>query len=83
MRSSSLVAKCRVGRKMGMRVSNNLAKTDHTVFYSENSPAGQERVLATGRTLTDTDAAIADADVVVMAVPGLALGPVSEAIIGK
>ena len=29
------------GGKMGMRVSNNLVKTDHTVYYAENSPAGQ------------------------------------------
>ena len=28
------------GGKMGMRVSNNLVKTDHTVWYVENSPAG-------------------------------------------
>ena len=27
-----------------MRVSNNLAKTDHTVYYVENFPAGQERI---------------------------------------
>ena len=40
----------------------------------ENSPAGQERVdCDAGRELTDTDAAVADADVVVLAVPDLAL----------
>ena len=27
------------GGKMGMRVSNNLVKTDHTVWYVENSPS--------------------------------------------
>ncbi|MCU1421866.1 MAG: oxidoreductase [Microbacteriaceae bacterium] len=71
------------GGKMGMRVSNNLVKTGHTVYYAENSPAGQERVTATGRTLTDTETAVADADVVVLAVPDLALGAVSAAIIGR
>ena len=45
------------GGKMGTRVSDNLAKTDHTVFYSENSPAGQERIAATGRAVTDTETA--------------------------
>lgn len=69
------------GGKMGMRVSNNLVKTGHTVYYSENSPAGQERVTATGRTLTDTDTAVADADVVVLAVPDLALKSVSAAVV--
>ena len=29
------------GGKMGMRVSDNLVKTGHTVYYSANSPAGQ------------------------------------------
>jgi D-apionate oxidoisomerase len=69
------------GGKMGMRVSNNLVKTDHTVFYSENSPAGQERVTATGRTLTETDDAVKDADVVILAVPDLALQAVSAAVV--
>jgi len=69
------------GGKMGMRVSNNLVKTGHTVFYSENSPAGQERVTATGRTLTDTAEAVPDADVVILAVPDLALQAVSAAVV--
>ena len=41
------------GGKMGMRVSNNLVKTAHTVCYVENSPAGQERTREAGRELTD------------------------------
>lgn len=69
------------GGKMGMRVSDNLVRTDHSVFYSEVSPPGRERVLATGRTLTDTAAAVADADVVVLAVPDLALAAVSAEVV--
>lgn len=69
------------GGKMGMRVSNNLVKTDYTVYYSENSPAGQERVTATGRVLTDTPTAVKDADVVVLAVPDLALKAVSADVV--
>jgi hypothetical protein len=69
------------GGKMGMRVSNNLQKTDHTVFYSENSPAGQERIAATGRTVTDTETAVADADVVILAVPDVVLGAVSASVV--
>jgi len=83
MTDNITIAVIGAGGKMGMRVSNNLVKTDHTVFYSENSPAGQERVLATGRTLTDTSDAVKDADVVVLAVPDLALGAVSAAVIGE
>ena len=40
------VAVIGAGGKMGMRVSRNLQKSAHTVFYSENSPAGQERIKA-------------------------------------
>ena len=69
------------GGKMGMRVSNNLVKTGHTVFYAENSPAGRERVTATGRILTDSAAAVSGADVVVLAVPDLALKSVSADLV--
>lgn len=69
------------GGKMGMRVSNNLMKTNHTAYYVENSPAGQERVTATGRSLTDSTMAVADADVVVLAVPDLALASVSASVV--
>lgn len=78
---SLTIAVVGAGGKMGMRVSNNLVKTGHTVFYSENSPGGQERVTATGRTLTATDEAVAGADVVVLAVPDLALKSVSAAVV--
>ncbi len=76
-----VIAVIGAGGKMGMRVSNNLVKTAHTVYYSENSPAGQERVRAAGRELTDTAAAVENADIVVLAVPDLALGPVTKEIV--
>ena len=45
------------GGKMGMRVSNNLVKTDHTVWYVENSPAGRQRTIdATSSRSTATSA---------------------------
>lgn len=69
------------GGKMGMRISNNLHKTTHTVYYSENSPAGQERVTAAGRSITTTEDAVRDADVVVLAVPDLALATVSGSVV--
>jgi hypothetical protein len=78
---SLTIAVVGAGGKMGMRVSNNLVKTGHTVFYSENSPAGQERVTASGRALSTTEEAVADADVVVLAVPDLALKVVSAAVV--
>jgi len=69
------------GGKMGMRVSNNLVKTPHTVFYVENSPAGQERTREAGREVTDLEDAVTDADIVVFAVPDLALGPVTAQVV--
>ena len=71
------------GGKMGMRVSNNLQRTGHTVYYSENSAAGQERNVALGRAITDTDAAVANADVTILAVPDRILGAVSADVAPK
>jgi hypothetical protein len=69
------------GGKMGMRVSSNLQHSNHTVHYSENSPAGQQRTLDAGRTITDTPTAVAEADVVILAVPDVALAPVSGEVV--
>ena len=49
------------GGKMGMRVSDNLQRSTHHVRYVENSPAGQQRTLEAGRTLTEADDAVRDA----------------------
>ena len=69
------------GGKMGMRVSSNLQHSNHTVHYSENSPAGQQRTLDAGRTITDTPTSVAEADVVILAVPDVALAPVSAEVV--
>jgi len=69
------------GGKMGMRVSNNLVKTGHQVAYVENSPAGQQRTIDAGRELTDAATAVADADIVVLAVPDLALQSVTAELV--
>jgi D-apionate oxidoisomerase len=75
------VAVIGAGGKMGMRVSANLQKSGHTVFYTENSPAGQERVHAEGHEITADDEAVKDADVVILAVPDTVLGVVSEGLV--
>lgn len=69
------------GGKMGTRVSDNLARTAHDVRYAENGAAGRERVLAAGRALSDTAAAVDGADVVILAVPDLALQAVSAEVV--
>ncbi|WP_432545551.1 phosphogluconate dehydrogenase C-terminal domain-containing protein [Kineococcus sp. SYSU DK004] len=77
------VAVVGAGGKMGMRVSNNLAKSAFTVRYAENSPAGVERVRAAGRDVVPAADAVADADVVVLAVPDVVLGKVSEDLVPR
>ena len=81
MSQNLTIAVVGAGGKMGMRVSNNLASSEHTVHYSENSPAGQLRTRDAGRTVTDTGTAVAAADVVILAVPDIALAPVSAEVV--
>lgn len=69
------------GGKMGTRVSNNLVKTNHQVWYVENSPAGQERVRSAGRELSDAQTAIDNAEIFVLAVPDLALESVTAELV--
>ncbi|MEJ5914439.1 phosphogluconate dehydrogenase C-terminal domain-containing protein [Pseudokineococcus sp. 1T1Z-3] len=75
------VAVVGAGGKMGTRVSNNLAGSRFAIRYCESSPSGRERIEAAGRTVSDTDEAVVDADVVILAVPDTALGPVSEKVV--
>lgn len=69
------------GGKMGMRVSNNLAKTDNDVRYVETGQAGMDRVMQAGRALTELEPAIRGAQVVVLAVPDVALSNVTKQIV--
>ena len=79
--SALTVAVIGAGGKMGMRVSNNLQKSEYNALYSEASPAGQERTREAGREITATPDAVKDADVVILAVPDVVLGAVSEDVI--
>lgn len=67
--------------KMGLRVSDNLERTDHRVLFSESAAAGQGVLEAKGRVVTDSATAAAEADVVILAVPDVVLGTVSEALV--
>ncbi|CAL9657061.1 D-apionate oxidoisomerase [Streptomyces sp. enrichment culture] len=67
--------------KMGQRVSNNLVESDFRVLFSEASPKGQELIRGLGRELTESADAAAQADVVILAVPDVVLGKVSEELV--
>ncbi|MET3815750.1 prephenate dehydrogenase [Pantoea sp. UYEF8] len=69
------------GGKMGMRISANFQKSDYQVFYCENSPAAQQQVTQQGRELSDADSVVPLSDVVILAVPDIVLGKVSEAVV--
>ncbi|MFJ8863378.1 phosphogluconate dehydrogenase C-terminal domain-containing protein [Streptomyces sp. NPDC102451] len=78
---SRTVAVIGAAGKMGRRVSNNLVKSDFTTLFAENSPKGQELIRELGRELTDSADAAAQADVVILAVPDVVLGTVSEQLV--
>lgn len=67
--------------KMGTRVSNNLNLTGATVYYCESSERGQAAVKELGREVTAIEDVAGQCDVVILAVPDIALGPVSEQVV--
>lgn len=79
--ASLTVAVVGAAGKMGMRVSNNLNLTDATIHYVEASEAGQARLAELGREATTIEAAVPEADVVILAVPDVVLGKVSEQVV--
>lgn len=79
--ADTTVAVIGAGGKMGQRVSNNLAKSSYTTLYAEASPAGVAHIESLGRTVTATDEAVKGADVVILAVPDVVLGKVSESVV--
>ncbi|MFJ9176571.1 phosphogluconate dehydrogenase C-terminal domain-containing protein [Streptomyces sp. NPDC102360] len=79
--NNTTVAVIGAAGKMGQRVSNNLVESDFTVLFSENSPKGQELIRSLGRELTDSETAAQQADVLILAVPDIVLGKVSEQLV--
>lgn len=71
------------GGKMGMRISDNLQKSQYQVFYCETAPLGQQRVKEAGREVTDADISVAISDVVILAVPDIILQKISSIIVPK
>jgi hypothetical protein len=69
------------GGKMGMRVSANLERSSVPTRYCENYPSAQDRVLAAGRELSDLETAVVGSNAVILAVPDIVLGEVSESIV--
>nr|WP_233544085.1 phosphogluconate dehydrogenase C-terminal domain-containing protein [Salinisphaera sp. Q1T1-3] len=71
------------GGKMGMRIGANLANSDYRVHYCENNPDARERLAAEDREASDVHDVIADCDLVILAVPDVALSSVTAELVPK
>lgn len=70
------------GGKIGGRITAKLQETDaYTVLYVERGEAGVARLRSRGLVPTPPDEAAAQADMVVLAVPDVAIGAVAQEIV--
>lgn len=69
------------GGKMGCRITDNLKDSQYDVAYVEISEKGQQNLAQRGLQPTPTDQALASAEVVIMAVPDVAIEKVSAGIV--
>ena len=68
------------GGKMGLRIANNLMKTSYPVRHVEIGERGQAALAARGLTAVPIEEALADADVVILALPDNRIGQVVAGI---
>jgi hypothetical protein len=72
------------GGKMGYRLANNLKGSPYELRHVELAPAGRERLKSgLGIDCVDPDVALANVDVVVLAVPDTLIGKVSHQVAPK
>ncbi|MFZ0282803.1 MAG: phosphogluconate dehydrogenase C-terminal domain-containing protein [Bacteroidales bacterium] len=75
------VALLGAGGKMGLRLTHNLKNSNYDVSYVEISPAGIEKLKEKGVSVTPQQECIPDADIVILALPDVALEKVSAGTI--
>jgi hypothetical protein len=75
------VALIGAGGKMGLRLTHNLKGSDYIVSYHEINPAGIEKLIEKGVAVSETGFCLMESDVVILAVPDVALEKVSAEII--
>jgi len=71
------------GGKMGCRLTDNLASSPYQMRYVETGEAGIGNLASRGLAPTPADEALPEADIVVLALPDTALGPVSQTVVPK
>jgi ketol-acid reductoisomerase len=69
------------GGKMGCRLTDNLASSPYQMRYVETGEAGIGNLASRGLAPTPADEALPEADIVVLALPDTALGPVSQTVV--
>jgi len=69
------------GGKMGMRITANLKNEPFDISYIEISEAGKERLATLGITTTPKEKAIQEADVVILAIPDVAIEKAAPEIV--
>ena len=75
------VALIGAGGKMGLRLTRNLKDSEYGMSYLEVNPAGIEKLKELGVSVTQASECIPTADVVILAVPDVALESVSASVI--
>jgi len=71
------------GGKMGCRLTDNFIKTDYKVHYLEVSPKGLENLKTRGVTVSAQEESVPAADVVILAVPDVAIGAVAREVVPR
>ena len=71
------------GGKMGLRLTRNLKNSAFEMAYLEVSPAGVDKLKELGVSVSTEEKALAEADVVILAVPDTHLGKVSAQLIPR
>jgi hypothetical protein len=71
------------GGKMGCRITDNFVKGSYAVDYLEVSPKGLENLRTRGVQVSDTDTALPDADVVILAVPDVLMGEIAGSVVPR
>ena len=71
------------GGKMGLRLSRNLKNSVYEMFYLDVSSNGIAKLKELGLTMSEEDKVIPQSDIVILAVPDVILGKVSEQIVPK
>jgi hypothetical protein len=71
------------GGKMGCRITDNLKESDYEMAYLEVSEDGKKRLDERGITTSNEDETLPQADIVILAIPDVAIEKVSALVIPK